>query len=948
MKEVSFIGRENELQELRDLLLKGAKGQGGTLLVEGHAGMGKTTLLETIQKQARQDPELEDTRFLRGECYPHSGPQDAYHPFASILKSLSKPAKKQKFYKAALSILEEAGPDWLQVIPGLGPAVAAGVKTTIVARKHIFHTNDDKHADLPKILSTQYVDVITKIASTQAPLALIIENAHWIDDSSTGLLMRLAREAPQHRLVVIVSYRPSYIDEQHPLHSLKREMTIEQIGQVTTLSGWNQDEIQSYLYERFGGPLHSNLTAWLDHLTKGSPMFVSQYLSLLEQTEVIQRKGDDFVLDGEISYSSDEWKLSGKLNKEIDPPDSIEEVLKQRIERLVEEDRRMLELGSVQGPHFSSSILVEQLRQNEDRILRRLRDIAGILRRLDDIEEHHRLISFYTSEERLDMEESEVYIFEHILMQLQFYTRLKRHRKRYHYQVAEVLERLCNEQSDAPRKLVLGVAHHYGLAEIPLLAAHYRYLAAQSSFSNGAFAETIELCQQALQQVQVRHVWSKHIRGSVKSVADHHELSVNVLHHGLHAKVILLLLMASEARWHGKPGQRDRLDLTKLVKDAEEAASHTDNKALLAQVKFLKGKVLVATHNLGEAIAVMKEALEIARNANDPLLQFAIMPNLGMQMNGENLVEGLRLQYEAYDLYKTELASRDDLPTLHKIDLQRHFYHLHGYIGVGEFDRGNFDQAVNWLESGISGLRHLKMHYDLHERINYLGQVYIAMGLFEKAEVLLSESIESLENEEEANPWKGYNLALLGKLYLEWLHTEKAVEPLRKGWQETEASWFVAIVPLVRNYYAELLMHPSYKDRDLTEADHLLGTTIEECKVSGFHRSAISALSSRGQLALMQKNIGAAVTFSTEAVEFLTRLGEYLAAVRTEEIWFNQYRVLKAAGQDEEARIYLDKAHAVLQKKADSISDKERRRAFMERVPVSRDILAELATVRSA
>jgi tetratricopeptide (TPR) repeat protein len=147
------------------------------------------------------------------------------------------------------------------------------------------------------------------------------------------------------------------------------------------------------------------------------------------------------------------------------------------------------------------------------------------------------------------------------------------------------------------------------------------------------------------------------------------------------------------------------------------------------------------------------------------------------------------------------------------------------------------------------------------------------------------------------------------------------------------------MVPLVGNYYAELLMHPDYKERNPGIAQELLTTTVKEAQAAGFHRSAIAALSLLGRLALDQSLIEDALKYSTQAVQYLERLGGTLPALRTEEIWFNHYLVLQAAKRQGQALDYLQRANAVLQEKASSLQDEAHRRAFLERVPVSRAIL---------
>ncbi len=912
-----FVGREDELRELRALLLQSWEGKGSAVFIAGHQGLGKTALLNEMQSQCRRIPELKDAVFVRGECHPESGPLAAYGPFADILSDYSKRRINRKIEIPRLLrvVARETYSEWLQAVPLVGPWIVAGAKTAVVAGQHILSAQEGEHAELAKVRSSEYLNTITEIASAHYPLVLIIENAHWIDDSSASLLLRTIAKAPEHGMMVLVTYRPNYIAERHPLRRVISETrsSSPQLAQVFTLSGWNEREIHSYVCSRFGSSLDHGLVAWLDELTEGTPMFVSQYLSLLEQSEAIRRTGNDFILDGAIKRSSDGFELIGKLS-EINPPASIEEVLKQRIGLLIKEDRTMLQVGSVQGPHFMSSLIVKLLKDEE----------MDILSRLGEIEQQHRIVYLYTNEPWLG-ESPEVYSFEHILMRRQFYELLPEPvRIRLHRRIGDFLEQFLTK-TDVPSKLALEVARHHEYGGKPLSAARQYYLSAECSFYSGAFKETVELCQRALRSV----------RNLPEGVDDHDRLR---------AEVIQLLLTASWIGWQGKPGLQGDLSLADMGEEGEAAAFRTGDQALLAQAKYLRAKILLATRSLVESIEVIREALDMARKAGDPLLEFAILPDLGMQINGLGMqpkdgeqAPGLKLQYQAYDLYKDKLTRRTDL---HNAALERHFYLLQSYIGVGEFDWGNFDKAVERLNESITGLKELKMLYDLPDKLNYLGQVYMAMGLFEDAEALLTESIQLLKDEE-ASPWRGNNLALLGKLYLEWSRVEDAVEPLRKGWEETQKTWFVALVPLVRNYYAELLMNTDYKDYDLAEADRLFGATIEECKTSHFHRSTVAALSLRGRLALMQEHVDAALGYSTEAVGYLEKHGT-LPALRTEEVLFNHYCVLKANGQSSEAFVYLDQANKVLQKKGASIKDEEHRRSFMERVPVSRAILSTI------
>ena len=163
----------------------------------------------------------------------------------------------------------------------------------------------------------------------------------------------------------------------------------------------------------------------------------------------------------------------------------------------------------------------------------------------------------------------------------------------------------------------------------------------------------------------------------------------------------------------------------------------------------------------------------------------------------------------------------------------------------------------NWLQESIRGLKEQKRIEELSWSLNFLSQVYTAIGLFEDAGRVPQEAI-SLQKDENLLA-RGYNLAFLGKLYLEWGRISDSEKPLLDGWEETQRVWMVAIVPLVRTYYAELLMHPNYKGRDLSKAERQLRITVDEAETTKFMRNKIIALWLLGRLALMEQDINSAI-----------------------------------------------------------------------------------------
>lgn len=104
--------------------------------------------------------------------------------------------------------------------------------------------------------------------------------------------------------------------------------------------------------------------------------------------------------------------------------------------------------------------------------------------------------------------------------------------------------------------------------------------------------------------------------------------------------------------------------------------------------------------------------MKTAQESHDQLSEFVIMAGLGQHITGQNLSEGLKMQYQAYDLYTLLQTSAHFTET---VALNRHLHRLQGWIGIAEFDNGQYDKAEKWLKESTSGLRKLSMYDELCE-----------------------------------------------------------------------------------------------------------------------------------------------------------------------------------------------------------------------------------------
>jgi tetratricopeptide (TPR) repeat protein len=179
----------------------------------------------------------------------------------------------------------------------------------------------------------------------------------------------------------------------------------------------------------------------------------------------------------------------------------------------------------------------------------------------------------------------------------------------------------------------------------------------------------------------------------------------------------------------------------------------------------------------------MNEAVNIAQEVGDVALEFSILPILGHHTVSQSLNEGLDILYRALKIYLDHFSdknAREKPPEMNRV-----FHRLQGYIGVAEFDRGNFGVAHGYLRKSKEGFERLGFSEERIPPLSFLSQLLISLGCFEEAETSLGEALDILKEDDGSNAWRGYILGLLGKLYLEWGRFADASSALKKGWQET-------------------------------------------------------------------------------------------------------------------------------------------------------------------
>ena len=192
-----YVGRAREREVLAGRLAAARDGTGGLVLIAGEPGIGKTRLAAEVCAQ------IDELMVLAGGC--HDGDVVPYAAFA------------------------EAITDWARRTPAAQVRAVVGDDAAVVARlapaiREVVPDAGEPLPVSPDAETARLHDAVGQLLarlSQTTPVVLIVEDLHWADDATVGMLRVLSRLAARTRLTVIGTYRETDLDRRHPFaHAL--------------------------------------------------------------------------------------------------------------------------------------------------------------------------------------------------------------------------------------------------------------------------------------------------------------------------------------------------------------------------------------------------------------------------------------------------------------------------------------------------------------------------------------------------------------------------------------------------------------------------------------------------------------------------------------------------------------------------------------------------------
>lgn len=214
-----FIGRETELARLEGLFKAAAsEDRAATVLVGGEAGVGKSRFVSELAARVRDEGGL----CVTGSCLELV---DAALPFGAIVQMLR-------------SLHRELDPATMA-------AVAGPAEEALAALLPELHAASDA-AGAPITLFEQLLGLFGRLGD-RVPTLLVLEDLHWADRSTRDLLVFLARNLRDERILLVGTYRSDDLHRRHPLRATLAELERAAVAERIELERFDHDEMRQML-----------------------------------------------------------------------------------------------------------------------------------------------------------------------------------------------------------------------------------------------------------------------------------------------------------------------------------------------------------------------------------------------------------------------------------------------------------------------------------------------------------------------------------------------------------------------------------------------------------------------------------------------------------------------------------------------------------------------------
>jgi len=752
-----LVGREKELNNLLEGFYRSKKGHGQAYTIVSDAGLGKSRLLYEFRKAMAN----ENVTFLEGKCLSYSK-SVAYHPIVDILKSnfdIHENDSGTVIKEKLIADLQDLAVDKPSTLPYL-------LELLSVRDKYI-----DEAIISPEDKKDRIIEALKLISihgSGIKPLIMAVEDLHWTDKSSEDVLKELISVLPGARIMLILTYRPTFVPKwgvKSYLHqiNLNRFIRQESISMINNI--FDTDKIDPELLKLIVSK------------TDGIPYFIEEIVKYFNEVKLIAKK-DNYYLSKNV--------------QELTIPATIQDVIMARIDSLPKGSKGVLQTGSVIEREFRYQLLKKVMDNSEKELLSQL----SSLKETELIYER----GIYPQS---------TYIFKHALTRDVIYSSiLLKKKKILHQKVGQAIEELYQDN----------ISEHYGIlvnhfveGEIYEKGEQYAKLVGKNADRAGSVQESVFFANKRIFCLEnlprTKEIQNKII--DMRTILGLRMIDVNSFYEARETiKPIQQIALKGEYK------KRASLINTIIgtceycidenfqaafqsLENAIEIAERTKNIGSLASASYWIGYALSLNCNFEKALYYIDQCYQFnvaIKHGSRAAIMKGLISVLGYYYRG-NLKQAFETSKEAITISEQtgDIFSKAFVYAIH---------------GLSCYGKGYFDDAMEYLSKGAEFADKIGQHYWNQASHHFLGEIYYLKNNFPKAQRHFETAIEYLKQHKNLPSLLNLNKLALTRIKSAQNPENIKIQPLYEFESVNRVKQFEG---LMSKYLAEILMNNNPK-----------------------------------------------------------------------------------------------------------------------------------------
>ena len=332
-----LIGRDADKARLLKVFKEAGAGSGRVVLVPGHSGIGKTSLVHWLETPVAKDNGI----FVTGKF-------NQYHqntPYYAIRQALGKLWNRiiRSDADSGSRLIDEvrwALGDLRFLLVGLVPEMGSVFDDPAGSQDSSINFIEARHR-----FTRVIIDFIKTVSRPEHPVVIFLDDWQWADSASLELLKGLHSSSQLGFCLIIASYRDEEVDESHPLSPAIASMNRRPLPPETVpVKRLDQDAVRQMICCALDGTVNGldEFTRRIWEQTRGNPFHIKAFIGFLHGVGLLC-----FDPASRIWH----WQLKEDL------PGDIVAIFIRQLDRFSPKGKRLISRAACLGNFFDLSTL---------------------------------------------------------------------------------------------------------------------------------------------------------------------------------------------------------------------------------------------------------------------------------------------------------------------------------------------------------------------------------------------------------------------------------------------------------------------------------------------------------------------------------------------------------------------------------------------------------------